>query len=814
MSPDTKKNLGEGVKNKKKSKIAQDKLNIDFKKIPNGSLDIHSIDLAEPSVPTRTDSLTRHKSHKKSIRSGNCLNLFDTKSRSHSPESIPDPDSYKNLKAIISEANDNWAHFFLPLIHLANIDPTREKVNLLLENFKHLKNSNQKSQTKITPSQSQLSISDSHLNKLSSPSKSFSEKNSSSSSSSDQSNDKFNKLDALKNEIDKTINEISNFKNEVLLLESPKTVQMSEIGVNTDISMSNAVFKIKYEDEEEDDLEEMDDTLKNETLKLNQPLIESPSESNSLRTNNNYEPPALTLLKNLNKKYNFLNISSVNESDISSPGPSRKLNSKKFYRLNNQVESDSLDDYKYKSKLNETSDYILDEDNIFKKIFTRNLDQKSAYVNLEPLKKKVVNSSSTLSSTSSSDSYINKRNSKIYTKKRESLLISEEAKKRNSLKKLPVFDFGAQKRNSNEYKLKIIPLKRTITSEQSKFHCCCCKCTCLEAPVYQTVTTTTTTTKIPVSVLKSSENSDSSKSDTSKKSDELNSYYFKSTRNHQKKNEFGYLSRDLLGKKSSGINNNKKNEFNFMLDSLEEEVQKPVKSGRRSTSDNEFNFIKNIIEEEKSADDSNETDINLVSNDIQFILDSLHRPHSSLQFVNEEKMNQTFNTTSTSNDCDLGCAKGFRSYRNPMFTPRSNPIPEVDRYSYKPVRISQPEFSTNQNSRKSPIRFPLPVNKESDYENFLNKTQLDKKPKKSKKLFKKTNDYQIHYPISSTDSSAINSPLLNSTRRKPTQNTDKNNWLNDYLNEFKVELDSPTLTDVNASNTQSESILLKSYKLV
>lgn len=109
-------------------------------------------------------------------------------------------------------------------------------------------------------------------------------------------------------------------------------------------------------------------------------------------------------------------------------------------------------------------------------------------------------------------------------------------------------------------------------------------------------------------------------------------------------------------------------------------------------------------------------------------------------------------------------------------------------------------------SNVTSIRFPLLLNKESDYEN--SSKCMDRKAKKNKRYLKKTSDYFIHYPISSTESSSINSPILTATR--------KNNQpflINNYANNFdknKIR-DFDSLCDINS---QTESVLLNSYKLV
>lgn len=623
MPPNSKSSLGESSKKSKLNlKITQDdqRLTIDLlDRTVNQDQRI-----AEPLTdsiviepPFRNESLgCKTKRSKKTFSRNNCLNIFEKK-RSSSPE----PDTYKHLKEIIIQANDSWSHFFLPLIHLGNIDPNRERVTRLMENFKHARNlisTRLPSPSGIVqPSASQLSNSESHDLRLFSA---FDEKNSSSSSGSHSEKSKFNKLDALKTEIDKTINEISTFKNEVLYNEPNKLVQTSEIGINTEISMSNAVFKIKYEDEEDEDDNTRKSSIIKETEKTNykslmdtMPLIESPSDTNSYNKANRSNLPALTLLKNLTKKYN---LSSMNESDLSSPGTSRK-NSKFHYNPKvSHLESDSLDDY----RLRQNTDYLLDDNNIFKKIFSRNLekDKRMSYINLEPIKKNI-DSSSNLSS-SSNEVYQTKRTSKILRKKDFGLY---EERKRHSLKKLPVHDFGTttSKRHSSEYKLKMIPLQKSV--EQTKFHCCCCKCSCMNVPVYKTITTTTTT-KIPASSLKAESTSDASakSSDSSAKtSQNLNSYYFKSTKNHRKKNEFGLLSQE------SNRNMDKKSfDFRyFMLDSLEER--------EKSDKEDEFNFIKNLINENESNGDA---DFHNMQTNIQCLLDSLHRPHSAFQYSHDK----------------------------------------------------------------------------------------------------------------------------------------------------------------------------------
>lgn len=110
------------------------------------------------------------------------------------------------------------------------------------------------------------------------------------------------------------------------------------------------------------------------------------------------------------------------------------------------------------------------------------------------------------------------------------------------------------------------------------------------------------------------------------------------------------------------------------------------------------------------------------------------------------------------------------------------------------------------------IRFPLPMSKESDYENSLKNSE--RKIKKNKRCLKKTNDYHIHYPISSTDSSAINSPAISASRQKyqpfPANNSlfNSENLFSNEKNTFK---DFDSLCEINS---QTESVLLNSYKLV
>ncbi|RNA26942.1 hypothetical protein BpHYR1_024247 [Brachionus plicatilis] len=499
MPPDSKSALGHSSKKSTKPslKITQDEQRL-------------TIDLVGREVE-------RPQKHAPKTR---CLAMFE-KRRPPSPASH----GFKHLKEIISQANDSWSHFFLPLIHLGNLDPNREK------------------------------------------------------------------LDALRTEIDRTMNEISTFKNKVLQTDSLKLVRTTEVGINTDISMSNAVFKIKYEDEEDEPRESDVPNYGHMAV----PLIESPSDTNS------YHLPALTLVKNFNKKYNM---SSVNESDVSSPDPRR--NNSTIQPKTSHFESDSLD----KSRHNQ--DCICDDGNIFRKIFSRNFDreQRVPYVNLEPIKKKLDSSSSLASS--SSDAHDTRRASKIL-KKRESWL--NEERKRHSLKKLPVHDFGPSKRDSSEYKLKMIPLQKCV--EQTRFHCCCCKCTCADVPVYKTVTTTTTT-KIPASSLQveSSSSDTLARSSDQKKNQHLNSYYFKSTRNHRKKNEFGLLSQA----KNASVDRSGFDCKQIMPDSLEERG----KGGR----EDEFKFFKDLIDDTESNSDG---DFQRIQNNIKFILDSLHRPHSAFQ---------------------------------------------------------------------------------------------------------------------------------------------------------------------------------------
>lgn len=127
---------------------------------------------------------------------------------------------------------------------------------------------------------------------------------------------------------------------------------------------------------------------------------------------------------------------------------------------------------------------------------------------------------------------------------------------------------------------------------------------------------------------------------------------------------------------------------------------------------------------------------------------------------------------------------------------------------------------------KSPIRFPLSINKESDYENYLSKKQhVYHQNRKSKRLYRKTNKYYIHYPISSTESS-INSPAtqtnqLYKNREKlkennnPLTTTAANTSNNDTLQSASNWSTNNELSYLNSLTNQSEStVLLNSYKLV
>lgn len=624
MPPSSKSNLGESSKKSKLNlKITQDDHRLTIDLVDKTANQDQSSEPLSDSIliesPFQTESLGLVNIRPKKKSKNNCLNIFEKR---QTPK--PYSDSYKNLKEIITQANESWSHFFLPLIHFGNIDPNREKVNQLLENFKQKQNliSTPRNET-VQLSASQISNVDSNDIRLLS---SFEEKNSSSSSASHSVRSKFNKLDALKTEIDKTINEINTFKNEVLYNESvkPNQVQTTEIGINTEISMSNAVFKIKYEDEEDED-----EIIKNQTRKdidktnyshADMPFIESPSDTNSYNKPKRNDLPALTLIKNLNKKYN---LNSINDSDLSSTGTSIKNSITQPKSKISYLESDSLDNYKLKHNKN----YALDDNNIFKKIFSRNLekdDHGPSYINLEPLRKRL-DSSSGLSS-SNSEIHEPKRVSKTF-KKRDSWL--NEERKRHSLKKLPVYDFGpsASKRNSSEYKLNMAPLKKSL--EQTKFHCCCCKCSCKDIPVYKTIITTTTT-KIPISpnIAESSTDESVKSSDKSTgKSQNLASYYFKSINNQRKKNEFGLSSQ--VG--DHDVNKKKFDNKYFMLDSLEERGN--------GVQDDEYLIYKNLINNTESTSDE---DFDRIQTNIQYILDSLHRPHSAFQ-CNQDRINNASN---------------------------------------------------------------------------------------------------------------------------------------------------------------------------
>lgn len=621
MPPNSKSNLGESFKKSKLNlKITQDdqRLTIDLvDRTANQGRMLEPLSdsiLIEPSFPVESVGSVTIKPKKKFSKIS-CLNMFEKRG---APK--PQSDGYKHLRDIINQANESWSHFFLPLIHFGNIDPNREKVNKLMENFKLQRNSFS-TQTatrteKVQSRASQISNSDSHDIRLLS---SFEEKNSSSSSASHSVRSKFNKLDALKTEIDKTINEINTFKNEVLHNESVKSVQTTEVGINTEISMSNAVFKIKYEDEEDE--EELTKnaapkyTDQTNCSKMNMPFIESPSDSNSYNKVKRNDLPALTLIKSLNKKYN-LNL--INDSDLSSTSTSRKNSS--IQPKISHLESDSFDDYNLKYNKN----FGLDDNNIFKKIFSRNLEKdehRPSYINLEPIRQKM-DSSSGLSS-SNSEVYEPKRASKTF-RKRDSWL--NEERKRHSLKKLPVYDFGpsASKRNSSECKLKVIPLKKSV--EQTKFHCCCCKCSCKDIPVYKTITTTTTT-KIPISsCLAESSTDESAKSSDKSTTKSQNLYYFKSFKNQQKKNEFGLLSQMT----NHDVDKKKHGYKYFMLDSLEERQNVDV--------DDAFDIYKNFISDTESTSDEG---FDRIQSNIQYILDSLHRPHSAFQYNQDRTYYQT-----------------------------------------------------------------------------------------------------------------------------------------------------------------------------
>ena len=254
-----------------------------------------------------------------------------------------------NLKEIISDAGDDWSHLFMPAIQLAKIDqPDRTRTNRLIDTFRLVSKSYRtRKSASVEPEKPRRQPTVSSATTINSdtggqPRASFADiikilKSSSSSASGSHSEHSHLKLDALKNEIDKTMKEISSFKNEVNTRIQNQTLNTTyeedimrilnseqerlnartksatiDTAVNTDISMSNAVFTIKYEDEDEDEDEDeegsqdrpkTDSSSSSTCLKAEDaPIIETPSDTLTRNTENplKRDPqvvPALTLLE-------------------------------------------------------------------------------------------------------------------------------------------------------------------------------------------------------------------------------------------------------------------------------------------------------------------------------------------------------------------------------------------------------------------------------------------------------------------------------------------------------------------------------------
>lgn len=297
------------------------------------------------------------------------------------------------------------------------------------------------------------------------------------------------------------MNEICTFKNEVNsrlqnrfdTLQRKANILLTDTAINTDISMSNAIFKIKYDDDVTDDDENEDlinttatsksiqnaqntkkinkslsnqDILINRFLSskknqsytpLNVPVVESPSSTASHYTSNcsssANQIPALTLLRDrLDRTLNSSNISltttdSVNKYNLSKSKFNKKFN---YQRLNETPEE--LNEY--------------ENENVFKRIFARNdYNQKEEFI----LPELNITSSSFDASTGSSKISVGEANSasesissKNFIRKnpykyenyfepiqkefrttpipKDKYLIMSS--KKQPIKKQPVFDFG------------------------------------------------------------------------------------------------------------------------------------------------------------------------------------------------------------------------------------------------------------------------------------------------------------------------------------------------------------------------------------
>jgi hypothetical protein len=295
------------------------------------------------------------------------------------------------------------------------------------------------------------------------------------------------------------MNEICTFKNEVNsrlqnrfdTLQRKANILLTDTAINTDISMSNAIFKIKYDDVTDDDENEdliinsttatsksqnapnfskkLNKSLSNQDVLINRflsskknqsytplnvPVVESPSSTASHYTSNcsssANQIPALTLLRDrLDRTLNSSNISlattdSVQKYNLSKSKPNKKF---AYQRLNETPE-----------ELNEH-----EHENVFKRIFARNdfnqqeelilpeLNTTSSSFGASTGSSKMSvgegnSASESISNTNFSRNYFEPIQKEFRTtpipKDKHLIMSSLKASKKQPIKKQPVYDFG------------------------------------------------------------------------------------------------------------------------------------------------------------------------------------------------------------------------------------------------------------------------------------------------------------------------------------------------------------------------------------
>jgi len=357
------------------------------------------------NVSTKIENEESKQLCKKTWQTSNLFNFFRKNSNSISCGHQNNSNRYSNIVSIIKETFEEKNSelgdvFVMPLLKLSDYrsDYVDNKLGLSSPVKVNVDSKKKNEETKQGRSQApnpplrsdSISASFSHKDNfktsLNDIIRLVKKRNSSVSASGSGGSGQTNKLDALKNEIDKTMNEINKFKRKVKIQKASKF--MVNMGVNTDISMCNAHFKVNYDDssscsnEEEDFSSFSSNPIKNSYLTCFKPSLRTVRDINCNKSSSFSESFASgfhkypTKLSNTNSKTRAFkpvkgSFSTKPNNNSNNSNPYKGYLNKKEHTLYNVYCKKS--GYPIEMDDQEDESILLDErsNTVFKKIFQR-----------------------------------------------------------------------------------------------------------------------------------------------------------------------------------------------------------------------------------------------------------------------------------------------------------------------------------------------------------------------------------------------------------------------------------------------------------